>query len=76
MLGELDFTLRIVAGNAMPGVGCAVQAGRPHEVVQEIEKSFAWDVPAQWEAGRVRGPFIQKDSRGPFVYVRWGAMCG
>lgn len=76
----------IVAREPMPGVLASLQKGkgssaRPVEVRRTTEADLVLPFSLKLGPGkdgtpRWSGPFLQKDSRGEFVYVRWGRSAG
>lgn len=77
----VEVSLRIVVRDPVPGVWAAIQhgkgsAGRPHEQVREPIGDLAWTFAVTLTDGRLRSPFLQKDSKGTFVYVLWGTCAG
>lgn len=73
--------LRITVLNSVAGVWGAIQeghgsSGRPHGLVKELGERQSWDVPISLKAGKPSGQFLQRDSKGPFVYLLWGTSAG
>lgn len=74
-------TLRLIVRDPVPGVWGAIQqgsgsAGKVHEVIREDRPELRWEIEVQVKTGKAAGPFIQKVSKGQFVYILWGTCAG
>lgn len=77
----VTITCRIIVRNPVSGAWGAIQeghgsAGRPFALIQGLSGTTAWDVPVTLKGGKPGGAFVQKDSKGPFVYILWGTSAG
>lgn len=81
-----NLDLRIISLKPPAGVSVALQTGKgsagvPTGVAKTTGGDMEFSVPltvSKLEAGSVSfsGPFVQKDDKGQFVYLRWGRSAG
>ncbi|MBI5707679.1 MAG: hypothetical protein HZC36_11910 [Armatimonadetes bacterium] len=76
-----SISLLIIVHRPVPGVWGALQeghgsAGRPFALQKSPPERAVWEAQVTLRQGRPAGPFIQKDSKGSFIYLLWGASSG
>lgn len=77
----MTVTIRIVVRDPVPGVWAAVQtghgsAGQPHLLQKHLSDPAEWTLELGLKGAKPSGPFVQKDSKGAFVYLLWGSSAG
>ena len=82
----VDVPFEIVVKEPLPGVLASLQTGQGSKsqivgAVRTTEADLVLSLTLRLAEGkdgaaRWRGPFAQNDSRGDFVYVRWGRSAG
>ena len=71
----------LVVHEPVPGIWGAVQRGKAaqasvHDLRKELSSPSEWKLEIPMRNGSPTGDFIQRDSKGKFVYLLWGASAG
>ncbi|MCW5938737.1 MAG: hypothetical protein KF884_05680 [Fimbriimonadaceae bacterium] len=55
------------------GKGSSAKTEAP---VRTTGDDLSFDLALEYRDGRFRGPFLQQDGKGQFIYLRWGVSAG